>query len=153
MRAAPNILTQKLPATAFSLETRIELQGANQGDRAGLILNGMSYAALGLHKQAKDGDLQLVYTTCTPFKPRCTENATVVLPKAPGALTLRMVMAEGAQAQFLYSVDGKQFKPAGAPFAATKGHWVGAQMGLYSASAFAGASGAWLDVDYFRVTR
>lgn len=153
LRAAPNILTQKLPATALTLETRIELQGARQGDRAGLILNGMSYAALGLHQQGKDGELQLVYTTCTPFKPRCTEQATVVLPKAPAALTLRMVMAEGAQAQFLYSVDGTTFTPAGAPFAATKGHWVGAQMGLYSASAAATASGAFLDVDYFRVSR
>lgn len=153
VRAAPNILTQKLPATAFALETRIELQGAGQGDRAGLILNGMSYATLGLHKPVKGGDLQLVYTTCTPFKPRCTEHATVLLPKAPNTVTLRMVMAPGAQAQFLYSVDGKQFTPAGAPFAATKGHWVGAQMGLYSASESDTASGAWLDVDYFRVSR
>jgi hypothetical protein len=62
-------------------------------------------------------------------------------------------MAEGAQAQFLYSVDGKQFTPAGAPFAATKGHWVGAQMGLYSVSDAPAASGGWLDADYFRVTR
>ncbi|MGH8853981.1 MAG: glycoside hydrolase 43 family protein, partial [Telluria sp.] len=131
--------------------TRIELSGAMDGDRAGLILNGQSYATLGLRKQG--GDLQLVYTTCTPFKPRCTETDTVLLPKAPNAVSLRMVMAEGAQAQFLYSVDGKEFKPAGAPFAATKGHWVGAQVGLYSASDAATASGAYLDADYFRVSR
>lgn len=111
----------------------------------------MSYAALGLRKRG--GDLQLVYTTCTPFKPRCTQSETVLLPKAPDALTLRMVMSEGAQAQFLYSVDGKAFIPAGAPFAATKGHWVGAQMGLYSASDAGQASGAYLDADYFRVSR
>ena len=150
VRAAPNILTQKLPATAFTAETRIELHKAADGDRAGLILNGMSYANLGLRKQG--GELQLVYTTCTPFKPRCTENETVLLPKAPNAITLRMSMAEGAQAQFLYSLDGKEFTPAGAPFAATKGHWVGAQMGLYSASDAARPSGAYLDADYFRVS-
>ena len=151
LRAAPNILTQKLPATAFSAETRIELHGARDGDRAGLILNGQSYAAIGLRQRA--GDLQLVYTTCTPFRPRCTQSETVLLPKAPKALTLRMVMREGAQAQFLYSVDSKKFTPAGAPFAATKGHWVGAQMGLYSASDANQASGAYLDADYFRVSR
>jgi hypothetical protein len=111
----------------------------------------MSYATLGLRKQG--ADLQLVYTTCTPFKPRCTESETVVLPKAPSALSLRMVMAEGAQAQFLYSVDGKEFKPAGPAFAATKGHWVGAQMGLYSVSDAPKASGAWMDADFFRVSR
>jgi beta-xylosidase len=150
VRAAPNIVTQKLPATTFTAETRIELHGAKDGDRAGLILNGQSYASLGLRQRG--ADLQLVYTTCTPFKPRCTENATVLLPTAPAALTLRMVMTEGAKAQFQYSVDGKRFVDAGTPFAATKGHWVGAQMGLYSASDTAQPSGAWLDADYFRVT-
>lgn len=151
LRAAPNILGQKLPATVFTAQTRIELQQAADGDRAGLVLNGMTYATLGLRKQG--GALQLVYTTCEPVKPRCTETDTVLLPKAPGAVTLRMRMAEGAQAQFSYSVDGKTFTPAGAPFAATKGHWVGAQMGLYSVSEAAQPSGAWMDVDYFRVGR
>ena len=151
VRAAPNILTQKLPATTFTVDTRIELQKALDGDRAGLILNGQTYAALGLRKQG--GELQLVYTICEPVKPRCQETDTVLLPKAPPTLSLRMTMAEGAQARFFYSVDGKEFKPASAPFAATKGHWVGAQMGLYAASDAARASGAWLDADYFRVSR
>jgi beta-xylosidase len=151
VRAAPNILAQKLPATTFTVETKLELSGAKEGDRAGLILNGQSYASLGLRKQG--AGLQLVYTTCTPFKPRCTESATVLLPKAPAALTLRMAMAEGAIAKFKYTVDGKRFVDAGAPFAATKGHWVGAQVGLYSASDAVQPSGAFLDVDYFRVTK
>ena len=151
VRAAPNIVTQKLPATAFTVDTRIELQKAADGDRAGLILNGQTYAAIGLRKQG--GALQLVYTVCEPVKPRCQETETVLLPKAPSALNLRMTMAEGAQARFFYSVDGKEFKPAGAPFAATKGHWVGAQMGLFSASDAAKSSGAYLDADYFRVSR
>lgn len=150
VRAAPNILTQKLPAPVFTAETRIELHGAAEGDRAGLILNGMSYAALGLRKRG--GELQLVHTTCTPFKPRCTESETVVLPQAPAALTLRMTVVEGALAQFQYRTDNGAFVNAGAPFAATKGHWVGAQMGLYSAGSTGTASGASLDVDYFRVT-
>jgi len=151
VRAAPNIVTQKLPATVFTAETRIELTGAKDRDRAGLILNGQTYAAIGLRQQG--ADLQLVYTVCEPIKPRCTETDTVLLQKAPKAVTLRMTMAEGAQAQFFYSVDGKEFKSAGKPFAATKGHWVGAQMGLYSATDADKASGAYLDADYFRVTR
>ncbi|SFU74247.1 glycoside hydrolase family 43 protein [Pseudoduganella namucuonensis] len=151
LRAAPNILGQKLPASAFTVDTRVELRDAADGDRAGLILNAMSYAWLGLRKQG--GDLQLVYTTCTPFAPRCKEQSTVVLPKAPAALSLRMTMADGAQAQFHYSVDGKQFTPAGAPFAATKGHWVGAQMGLFSVGDGGQPATGHLDADYFRVSR
>ncbi|QGZ38630.1 glycoside hydrolase family 43 protein [Pseudoduganella flava] len=149
LRAAPNILAQKLPAATFTAETKIALHGGADGDRAGLILHGMSYAALGLRKQ---GDaLQLVYTTCTPFAPRCTESDTVLLQKAPATLTLRMTMAEDAQARFAYSTDGKRFIDAGPVFAATKGHWVGAQMGLYSVGTQ--SSGAYVDVDYFRVVR
>jgi beta-xylosidase len=155
VRAAPNILGQKLPAGAFTVDTRIELGDAADGDRAGLILNGMSYAWLGLRKQ--DGDTQLVYTTCTPFAPRCKEQSTVLLPKAPSALSLRMVMTEGAKAQFHYSVDGKEYSAAGAPFAATKGHWVGAQVGLFSVGTGTGSTPAAaqgrLDVDYFRLSR
>ncbi|GGX80143.1 family 43 glycosylhydrolase [Massilia dura] len=150
VRAAPNIVTQKLPATTFTAETKIELRDPRDGDRAGLILNGQSYAALGLRQRG--ADLQLVYTTCAPFRPRCAESETVLLQKAPAVLTLRMAMAEGANARFQYSTDGKRFADAGAPFAATKGHWVGAQMGLYSVSDAARPSGATLDVDYFRVT-
>jgi len=151
VRAAPNILTQKLPAAAFTAETRIELHQAADGDGAGLILNGTTYAAIGLRKRG--GALQLVYTVCEPAKPRCQESETVLLRRAPAAVSLRMTMIEGAQARFFYSVDGKDFTPAGGPFAATKGHWVGAQLGLYSASDAAQSSGAWLDADYFRVNR
>ena len=154
VRAAPNILAQKLPASAFTVDTHIELRQAADGDRAGLILNGMSYAWLGLRRQG--AELQLVYTTCAPFAPRCQENGTVLLANAPAALSLRMVMADGAQAQFHYSVDGKTYVAAGEPFAATKGHWVGAQVGLFSvgAAAAGGATAAgYLDVDYFRLSR
>jgi beta-xylosidase len=159
LRAAPNILSQKLPAAAVTVETRIELHQAADGDRAGLILNGLSYAWLGLRRQGEDS--QLVYAICAPAAssppPRCTEQGTVLLPKAPAALSLRMVMTEdgGAQrAQFLYSLDGKQYLPAGAPFAATKGQWVGAQVGLFSVgqSAAPGAT-SYMDVDYFRLSR
>lgn len=50
--------------------------------------------------------------------------------------------------QFAYSLDTKTFKQVGDVFAASKGRWVGAQMGLFSL----GASGtSFVDVDYFRV--
>jgi beta-xylosidase len=50
VRAAPSILAQKLPAPAFVVNTHVALNGARDGDRAGLILNGMQYAWLGLRK-------------------------------------------------------------------------------------------------------
>jgi beta-xylosidase len=149
VRSAPAILLQKLPAPAFVVNTRVRQAGAHDGDRAGLILDGMQYAWLGLRKAG--AATQLVYTTCTPAKVRCTESTHVVLPSAPAALDLRMEMREGGVARFSYSIDGGAFVPVAEPFTVSKGRWVGAQMGLFSTGSQATA-GSWLDVDYFRVT-
>ena len=146
VRAAPALLTQKLPAAAFVVNTHIQLNDAANGDRAGLILNAMQHAWLGLRKSG--AATQLVYTTCAPAVPRCKEEGTVVLPSAPSSLYLRMSMANGALASFSYSADNVTFVPVGRPFAVSKGRWVGAQVGLFSV----GATGSSLDVDYFRVT-
>jgi beta-xylosidase len=148
VRAAPSILSQKLPAPGFVVNTRIELNDPADGDRAGLILNAMQYAWLGLRRSG--GATDLVYTTCGPMVLRCKEQGTVVLPSAPHALYLRMSMAAGALASFAYSTDNRNFITVGQPFAATKGRWVGAQVGLFSVGEK--ASGSTLDVDYFRVS-
>jgi beta-xylosidase len=150
VRAAPSLLTQKPPAPAFVVNTRLQLNDANDGDRAGLIVNAMQYAWLGLRKS---GDAtQLVYTTCTPAKARCTESSSVVLARAPDVVYLRMTMAEGALATFAWSADNVTFVPAGQPLAISKGRWVGAQVGLFAVGERGGAQNSSLDVDYFRVT-
>jgi beta-xylosidase len=155
VRAAPSIIAQKLPAPSFVVNTRVQLNGAREGDRAGLILNAMQYAWLGLRRTG--GATQLVYTTCTPARMRCTESTSVLLASAPSSLYLRMNMTEGGIARFAYSTDNASFTAAGAPFTASKGRWVGAQVGLFSIGTEAGdqaAPGASsLDVDYFRVTK
>jgi beta-xylosidase len=150
VRGAPSILAQKLPAPSFVVDTHIELAGAREGDRAGLILNGMQYAWLGLRKLG--GATELVYTTCTPAPGPCKENPTVVLPAAPASLYLRMTMAPGAVASFAYSLDNRRFVPVGAPFTASKGRWVGAQIGLFSVGTNPGPAASNLDVDYFRAS-
>jgi len=152
VRAAPSILAQKLPAPSFTVDTRVQLNGGRDGDRAGLILNAMQYAWLGLRKAG--AATQLVYTTCTPVKPRCTESTRVVLASAPASLVLRMRMAEGGVARFAYGTGDGVFVPVGEPFTVSKGRWVGAQVGLFSVGDQAGdgTQASSLDVDYFRVT-
>lgn len=150
VRAAPSIVAQKLPAPMFVVNTHVTLNNAQDGDRAGLILNAMQYAWLGLRKTA--GVTELVYTTCTPAVVRCKEASSVVLPAAPSSLYLRMSMAEGAVASFSYSTDNVTFTQAGQPLAVSKGRWVGAQVGLFSVGDKAGAPASSLDVDYFRIT-
>lgn len=152
LRAAPSLLTQKLPAPAFTLDTHIEMRMPAEGDRAGLILNGMSYAWLGLRKTAHA--TELAYTTCAPLSMACTEHSTVILPDAPQSIYLRMVMKEGGLAEFFYSVNNRDFRPVAAPFPASRGRWVGAQVGLFSVgNKPSPVAQSYLDVDYFRVTR
>ena len=147
VRASPAILTQKAPASRFLVTTRVKLEQPSEGDRAGLIINSMQYAWIGLRR--KDDQNELVWTICGPFGPRCQEQSTVVLPQAPAELTLRAHMNEGAFVNFSYSVDGQTFKPAGSPFPVTRGTWVGAQVGLFSVGRHAGS---WLDVQHFALT-
>jgi beta-xylosidase len=150
VRAAGNILTQKAPASRFIVDTRVRLQGTVDGDRAGLIVNAMQYAWVGLRRNG--GKTELVHTVCGPFGPRCREESTVVLADAPDALYLRMSMYEGAFVGFSYSLDGREFKPAGAPFPVTRGTWVGAQVGLFSVGSRARTQASYLEADYFNVT-
>ncbi len=147
VRASPAILAQKAPAARFLATTRLRLEHATDGDRAGLIVNGMQYAWVGLRRA--HGVTELIATVCGPFAARCKEQSTVVLSPAPPELTLRAHMNENAFVNFAYSVDGKTFKPAGAPFPVTRGTWVGAQVGLFSVGKHAGS---WLDVLAFRLT-
>jgi beta-xylosidase len=149
VRAAPAILAQKLPAPVFTVDTRVELANPAEGDRAGLILNGLQYAWLGLRR--KDSVTELVYTNCTTPAGRCREQAQVLLANPPSPLYLRMAMAEGALARFSWSADNIRFTPAGEPFSAGKGRWVGAQIGLFSVGTKRDSAASNLDVDYFRV--
>ena len=148
VRGAP-ILSQKVPATAFSVQTHVELTGAADGDRAGLVVDGMQYAWLGLRRDK--AATQLVYTECGPAVMRCTESSEVLLADSPTALHLRLDWRDGANVQFAYSLDGKAWTPAPRAFAAQPGRWVGATLGLFSVGD--APRGGYLDVDYFRVAR
>jgi len=152
VRAAGAILTQKAPASRFIVDTRVHLEGGVDGDRAGLIVNAMQYAWLGLRRSG--GKTDLVRTVCGPFGPRCREESSVVLAHAPDTLTLRMAMNENAFVGFSYSLDGREFKPAGDAFPVTRGTWVGAQIGLFSVGSQARAQPreSFLEADYFNVT-
>jgi len=147
VRASPAILAQKAPASRFLATTRVTLERAADGDRAGLIVNAMQYAWIGLRRH--EGVNEVVWTTCGPFGPRCKEQSTVVLSPAPTTLTLRAHLNENAFVNFAYSLDGQTFKPAGQPFPVTRGTWVGAQVGLFSVGRQAGS---WLDIADFQLT-
>ena len=151
VREVPSLLTQKFAAPAFTVDTRIEARGADL-QRAGLLVLGIRYAWLGLRHG--DGATRLVLATCEEPAPACVERVEpllTVVERRP--LYLRAEVDAGAVVRFSYSIDGKAFTPAGKPFQAGVGRWVGAQVGLVS-TRWPGANKApsYIDVDYFRVT-
>jgi beta-xylosidase len=142
---AAAILSQKFPAPQFGVTTRLSLQGAD-GDRAGLLMHGQTYAWLGLRNRGAKAEL--VLAACETPAAQCTEQEEAVLPLAAPTAYLRMRIGADGLAQFSYSLDGLVFVPIGRQFTPTMGRWVGAQVGL---AAF-GKPGAFADVDFFRVT-
>jgi beta-xylosidase len=148
LRSMPSVLSQKLPAPVFTVDAKLELQSRGDGDSAGLLLNGLSYAWLGLRRS---GDLsQLVFVTCdAPAGAQCKEVIEPLASAGNAPVVLRMQMGEGGVARFSYSVDEVSFAAAGKPVTANMGRWVGAQVGLFAI----GQQGAYADVDYVRVTR
>ena len=152
LRKLPSVLTQKPPAPTFTVDTKLELAGST-GDRAGLVLLGMNYAWLGLQKGATS--TELVLATCESAKPStqdCVERKETLAVLGPQPVYLRMRMGEGCIARFAYSLDNKTFKPAGKPYTAVMGRWVGAQLGLFAAGKPGDAKQSFADIDYFRVT-
>jgi beta-xylosidase len=109
---------------------------------------GQSYAWLGLRRE--QGEVRVVYVRCEAAGDKCKEQtaASLPVPRKDQPVHLRMAVGAGGQTSFSFSGDGVNFVPAGTPFTAAMGRWVGAQIGLFAA----GASGAYADIDYLRIT-
>jgi len=149
LRAMPAVLTQKLPAPVFSATARLELHAVADGDAAGLAMYGQNYAWIGLRRER--GELRMVYVRCEAANDQCKEETAASLPAPPRGMPiyLRMDVGANGQASFSFSADGRDFGSVGAPFTATMGRWVGAQIGLFAT----GSRGAYADIDYLRITK
>jgi hypothetical protein len=100
-----------------------------EGDRTGLLIMGREYSYLAVMRTA--GGLQLVRP-----KNRIGDLKTK-------SVFLRVSMSDGI-CEFSYSMDGKNFSPAGETFAAKPGVWIGAKVGLFSVGQ------GYADYDWFR---
>ncbi len=146
---APNLLMQKFPAPAFTATARLDFSPVAEGDQAGLMVFGYSYAWIGLRQTAKG--LRLVYRICPSAHEggRERDAATIVVHQTP--VTLRVAVDVRAWCQFSYSLDGRVFNHLEGGFQATQSKWVGAKVGLFATSRPGAASAAHADFDWFRV--
>ena len=142
--AAPHLLTQKLPARAFSAETRIELGAADLA--AGLAMVGESTAALVVEKVAA-GDGGTAGTTPGQRVALWIDGRnTFSAPVPGGAVRLRVSLADGGACRFAFTVAGGAPQVIEQVFTARAGRWVGAQIGLFAS----GPAGGFADFDYLR---
>ncbi|HUZ58136.1 MAG TPA: glycoside hydrolase 43 family protein, partial [Hanamia sp.] len=105
----PNVLLQKFPAEEFMVTTKMNFQPNDklENKKTGLTIMGISYADIALKK--KDGKLFLVYGVCENAEKGKSENEKIISEVKNGMIYLRVKVIKGAQCQFSYSFDGKDF--------------------------------------------
>lgn len=160
---APNLLLQKLPAPTFTATAKLRFASKEQGQYGGIVIMGMNYQALVVNRTGDGFSLELRHSkgadtggvetveTLAQLKP--TERDTI--PYSPAIyidIYMRMNVS-GGKCQMAYSLDGKRFKNAGAPFAMRQGKWIGAKMGFVSETRQTSGNRGWIDADWFRVEK
>jgi beta-xylosidase len=148
---APNVLLQKFPAEEFMATTKLTFTPNTrlEGERAGLVVMGFSYAGLTL-KSSKDG-IYLVHTLCRDAEKGRPEIEKEIMKLTGATAYLRVRVIKGAKCSFSYSVDGKTFIAAGEEFSAEVGRWKGAKLGLFCTRQTKINDSGYADVDWFRV--
>ncbi|TLS51799.1 glycoside hydrolase [Paenibacillus antri] len=143
---APYLLLQKFPALSFQAGVRLDGTGLREGDSAGLIVFGYSYAALILaFNENGNAELRLLEGD--------TEKQAIAwkLETSAPELSLRVLVEPGAMCTFQYSFDGMHYESvARPPFQATVSKWVGAKVGLFAQADR--EVGGYADFDDFTVT-
>lgn len=145
----PNVLMQKFPADAFTATTKLTFHAHNEGDRSGLIVMGMDYAALSLTR-TKDG-LSVDYVTCPKAERGAAEQLQNLERSADSTFYFRVTVNKGAVCSFSYSTDGRNYKQAGKSFQAAPGKWIGAKLGVFCNNTVKTNDAGYADFDWFRV--
>lgn len=137
----PNLLLQKFPARSFTAETQVELHAIAAGDEAGLAIVGRESAAIAIVRTAAGHEIIQ----------RINGNQTSLLKLTAPSVRLKVVVAEGGVCAFGFAAGDDSFTTAPETFQAQPGVWIGAKVGIYSASS--ATSNGHADFDYFRFGR
>lgn len=137
----PNLLMQKFPARSFSVETRLELHALQPGEEAGLVVAGKEAAFFGIHW---DG-----ITHSLVFRSGNGSQKVCELPS--NTAHLQVSVADGGLCTFK-PVNGEECDRLSCTFPASKGHWIGAKVGLYAGRAASAATMGYADIDFVRLS-
>jgi len=149
---AGNLLSQKLPAPAFTATTIVTFAPLREGERTGLAIVGHKYAFIGLEKTADA--IRVVEESASGSTIARAVGPAVgasrvwlrmrvepVVLTVPGPADKQfdqpaMRRAYEPRVRFSYSLDGVSFTDLGEPFVADQGQWTGAQIGLFASAPY-----------------
>jgi beta-xylosidase len=146
--SAPNLILQKLPASEFTVTTKIEFGKLAVGEKAGLVIMGASYSYLAVERTSSG--VRVIEVTCPDAANGGREIEEGSGGCAGDSLLLRVKVSPGAICQFSYSNDGKGFIPVDESFPASAGRWMGAKVGLFSLAKAGAERRGYADFDWFR---
>ena len=172
---APNLMVQKFPAFAFTATMKARVGAKEATEESGLIIQGRSYARIGLRYTGKQ-EFEVVYVECRDADKGKDEDNAVVLATVPATVIgaglrtanvkdvwLKVDVTPGeipekglgpkATCEFSWSLDGEKWTKCGKTFQAREGKWIGATVGIYAVSGQECRDRGWIDVDWFRVLR
>jgi beta-xylosidase len=138
----PNLLTQKFPARAFRVETRLEFDAETAGTEAGLAVIGNHSATLAV--QRTQAGLRVVY--------REGHHSQVISEAAGNALRFAVAIADGGRCTFELLGAGDAPVKGAIKFQAQAGKWIGAKIGIYCIGQAGQSASGHCDFDYFRFT-
>lgn len=149
----PNLLLQKLTARELTATTKLTFRPLDKikGERAGLVVMGMDYAALVVENTAEG--LVLAQVECLKADKGKPEQTKASVPLKENTVYLRTTVKPNSTCTFSYSLDGKKFEPLGTTFTLCEGKWIGAKVGLFCTRPVNNNDGGRADVDWFRITK
>lgn len=160
----PNLLTQKFPTDDFTATARLRVTAKAPGHQSGLIVMGHDYSRLTLEKDSADFVLRQI--DCTGAEQGGAETATDIARIPVGRhydagatpcdeldIWMRLRALPGGECRWYYSLDGRRYHPAGHPFRARQGKWVGARVGLFSVLPDSLHERGWVDIHHFEVKK
>ena len=183
----PNLLLQKVPTENFTATAKVKFipnrteaykeKDKVLGESAGMIMQGMDYAALKFVDTKEEG-VVLQYVTCEKAdkgkEEKVVKQVAIKTSKLPKPYTVKYavddipssriatqdvwlrvkVHSEGianqiqAIAEWSYSLDGKKFIKIGNPFTVREGKWIGAKLGFFNTRTAKKNDAAFFDIDW-----
>lgn len=154
-----NLLLQKFPAPNFKATAKVRFHPSDKhlGERCGLVVMGLDYAALALENTESGIKMTQVQNVgASKGKKEVTKSDAVTVAADQWIWLRTTVKNEGDKAicTFFYSTDGKKFKQLGETFTAAPGKWIGAKVGMFCTRAkLVTNDGGWMDADDFIIDK